>query len=181
MTSTRPSSALPTLVPAALVLAALLALRPAPAAGQSPAPSAAGAPQASPFAGLHWRLVGPFRAGRSVAATGVPGEPEHFYFGAADGGVWESRDAGTTWEPTWDGPAVASVGAIAVAPSDHDVLWVGTGEADIRSSNAWGDGIYRSDDGGKSWRHLGLDDTRRIGRILVDPRDPDRALVAALG
>ncbi len=158
---------------AVLTATALLPLASAPARAQQFDPSL--------FSGMRWRLVGPFRAGRSVAATGVPGQPEHFYFGAVDGGVWESRDAGLTWRPRFDGEPVASVGAIAVAPSDPSILYVGTGEADIRASNAAGDGMYRSDDGGKTWRHIGLDDTRRIGRILVDPRNPNRVWVAALG
>ncbi len=133
------------------------------------------------FSGMSWRLVGPFRAGRSVAATGVPGQPARFYFGAVDGGVWETSNAGLTWEPRFDAAPVGSIGAIALAPSNPNVLYVGTGEADIRASNAAGDGMYRSDDAGRTWRHVGLPDSRRIGRILVDPRDPDRALVAALG
>jgi photosystem II stability/assembly factor-like uncharacterized protein len=158
---------------AVLTAAALAPLASLPVHAQSFDPSL--------FSGMHWRLVGPFRAGRSVAATGVPGQPERFYFGSVDGGVWESRDAGLTWKPRFDGQPAASIGAIAVAPSDPDILYVGTGEADIRASNAAGSGMYRSDDGGKTWRHIGLDDTRRIGRILVDPRDPDRVWVAALG
>ena len=157
----------------AIVLLALPPLAPRPAAAQQVDPSL--------FSGMRWRLVGPFRAGRSVAATGVPGEPAHFYFGGADGGVWETKDAGLTWRPLWDDVPIASVGAIAVAPSDHDVIYVGTGEADIRSSNGWGDGMYVSRDAGETWSHIGLEETRRIGRILVDPNDPDRVLVAALG
>ena len=130
---------------------------------------------------LRWRMIGPFRAGRVLAVTGVPGQPNHFYFGSVNGGVWESRDAGRTWQPIFDGQPVGSIGALAVAPSDPRVIYVGTGEADMRSDIAQGDGVYASRDGGRSWSHLGLEDTQQIGRVLVDPRDPDVVYVAALG
>ncbi|MBV8201568.1 MAG: hypothetical protein JOZ15_13180 [Acidobacteria bacterium] len=133
------------------------------------------------FSGLHWRLLGPFRGGRVLAVTGVPGEPNHFYFGAVNGGVWESRDAGRTWKPVFDGQPIATIGAIAVAPSRPSTLYVGTGEADMRSDIAQGDGVYKSTDGGRSWTHQGLTDTQQIGRILVDPHNPERVFVAALG
>ncbi|MDE2149436.1 MAG: hypothetical protein KGJ55_06320 [Gammaproteobacteria bacterium] len=133
------------------------------------------------FGGLHWRNIGPFRGGRVLAVTGVLGQPLHWYFGAVDGGVWETRDAGRTWQPIFDGQPVASIGAIAVAPSDPKVIYVGTGEADMRSDIAQGDGVYRSTDGGATWQHAGLDDTRQIARILVDPHDANVAYVAALG
>jgi len=133
------------------------------------------------FGGLHWRLVGPFRGGRVLAVTGVPGEPEHFYFGAVNGGVWESHDAGRTWVPIFDGQPVGSIGAIAVAPSNPKVLYVGTGEADMRSDISQGDGMYRSADGGATWHAIGLEDSQQIGRILVHPDDPDVVYVAALG
>jgi photosystem II stability/assembly factor-like uncharacterized protein len=151
----------------------------APAAGLA----AGSAPQIDPgyFTALHWRLIGPFRGGRALAVTGVPGEPGHFYFGAVDGGVWESLDAGRTWNPIFDGQDVGSIGAIAVAPSDPRTIYVGTGEADMRSDIAYGDGMYKSIDGGKSWTHLGLSDTRQIGAIVVDPRSANVVYVAALG
>lgn len=133
------------------------------------------------FGGLHWRLAGPFRGGRALAVTGVPGEPNHFYFGAVDGGVWESTDAGRTWKPVFDNQDIASIGSIAVAPSNPRVLYVGSGEADMRSDIAYGNGMYRSDDGGSTWKHIGLTDTRQIGAIVVDPRNADVAYVAALG
>ncbi|MBV8244470.1 MAG: hypothetical protein JOZ38_00975, partial [Candidatus Eremiobacteraeota bacterium] len=133
------------------------------------------------LSGLQWRLVGPFRAGRSNAVTGVPGDPRTFYFGAVGGGVWKSTNAGRTWSPIFDSQAVASIGAIAVAPSNHDVVYVGTGEADMRSDIQAGNGVYRSDDAGRTWTHLGLDDTRQIGRIAVDPNDANTVFVAALG
>ncbi len=133
------------------------------------------------FSGLRWRLVGPFRGGRTVTATGVAQHPERFYFGAVGGGVWRSDNAGRTWEPIFDSQPVASIGAIAVAPSDSDVLYVGSGEADMRSDISYGNGVYKSTDGGKSWAHVGLSGTRQIGQILVDPRDPNLVFVAALG
>ncbi len=133
------------------------------------------------FAGLHWRMIGPFRGGRALAVSGVPGQPEHFYFGSVDGGVWESFNAGRTWSPIFDSEPVGSIGAIAVAPSNPQTIYVGSGEADMRSDIAYGNGVYKSTDGGKSWTHMGLDDTRQIGRIVVDPRDANVAYVAALG
>ncbi|MBZ5703917.1 MAG: hypothetical protein LAN63_01025 [Acidobacteriia bacterium] len=139
-----------------------------------PAPS-------SLFSDLHWRLVGPFRGGRSLAAVGVPGNPSLYYMGAVGGGVWKSTDAGTTWEPIFDSQGIASIGAIAVAPSDPNVIYVGSGEADMRSDITYGNGVYKSIDGGHTWTHTGLEDTRQIGRILIDPKNPDIAFVAALG
>ncbi len=142
---------------------------------------AASALEPALFQDLRWRLLGPFRGGRVLAVTGVPGEPSHYYFGAVGGGVWESRDAGRTWQPIFDDVPVASIGAIAVAPSDPKVIYVGTGEADMRSDIAYGDGMYGSRDGGKTWRHLGLADSHQIGAVIVDPRNPSRLFVAALG
>ncbi len=141
------------------------------------------APPADPamFAGLRWRMVGPFRGGRTVTATGVPGKPDRFYFGAVGGGVWRSDNAGRTWEPILDGQPVASIGAVAVAPSNPDVVYVGSGEADMRSDIGYGNGVYRSSDGGATWTPVGLAGTRHVGRIVVDPRDPNLVFVAALG
>jgi len=133
------------------------------------------------YSGMRWRMAGPFRGGRVLAVAGVPGQLDHFYFGAVGGGVWESRNAGRTWDPIFDGQPIASIGAIALAPSDPRVLYVGSGEADMRSDISHGNGMYRSGDGGKTWAHIGLDETRQIGRILVDPRDANRVFVAALG
>src|SRR4051812_22465949 len=130
---------------------------------------------------LRWRLIGPFRGGRVLAVCGVPGEPEHFYFGGVNGGVWETNDAGRTWAPIFDGQPVASIGAIAVAPSSPKVIYVGTGEADMRSDIAQGDGMYKSVDGGRRWTRVGLADSQQIARVLVDPADPNRVYVAALG
>ncbi|PYT64012.1 MAG: hypothetical protein DMG42_35440, partial [Acidobacteria bacterium] len=133
------------------------------------------------FQELRWRLIGPFRGGRVLAVTGVRGQPETYYFGAVGGGVWKTNDAGRTWKPIFDSQPVASIGAIAVAPSDANVIYVGSGEADMRSSISVGNGMYKSTDAGNTWKQMGLSDTRQIARILVDPRDANRVFVAALG
>lgn len=130
---------------------------------------------------LHWRAIGPFRGGRVLTVTGVPGEPDHFYFGAVNGGVWETRDAGRTWGAIFDSASVGSIGALAVAPSDPKVIYVGTGEADMRSDIAQGAGMFRSTDSGHTWEPIGLVDSQQIGRIIVDPTNPQVVLVAALG
>ena len=133
------------------------------------------------FDGLRWRMIGPFRGGRAITATGVPGDPTTFYFGAVGGGIWKTTDGGLMWKPVFDDQHVASIGAIAVAPSDPNVIYAGTGEADIRSSLSAGDGIYKSTDAGKTWRNMGLRDSKQIGRILVHPKNPDIVYVAVLG
>ncbi|EQD61823.1 BNR/Asp-box repeat domain protein, partial [mine drainage metagenome] len=115
------------------------------------------------------------------AVTGVPGNNRTFYFGSVDGGVWKTGDAGRTWKPIFDHEPVGSIGALAVAPSDTNVIYVGTGEGDMRSDVAQGDGVYKSTNGGRTWTHLGLADTRQIARIIVDPHDPNIVFVAALG
>jgi len=137
--------------------------------------------QVSPqmFAGLRWRLIGPFRGGRSVAACGVPGDSKTFYFGAVDGGIWKTTDAGLIWQPVFDGQSVASIGAIAVAPSDPQVVYAGTGESDIRSDLASGDGVYKSSDAGKTWHNIGLKDSRQISRIVIDPTNANVVMVGA--
>jgi photosystem II stability/assembly factor-like uncharacterized protein len=131
--------------------------------------------------GLKWRLIGPFRGGRVVAVAGVPGDSTTFYFGAVNGGIWKTSDAGIAWTPIFDGQPVASIGALAVAPSDSKTIYAGTGESDIRSSLSFGNGVYKSGDGGQTWLHLGLEDTRHISRIVVDPQNPDLVYVGALG
>ncbi|HKI02252.1 MAG TPA: hypothetical protein VKK31_09740 [Thermoanaerobaculia bacterium] len=133
------------------------------------------------FQDLRWRLIGPFRGGRVLAVSGVPGQPEHFYFGSVNGGVWETQDTGRTWRPIFDGQPIGSIGALALAPSDPRVIYVGTGEADMRSDIAQGDGMYKSTDGGKTWNHIGLRDSQQIGRVLIHPRNPEVVYVAALG
>ena len=136
---------------------------------------------ASLFDGLHWRLIGPFRGGRAITATGVPGDPNTFYFGAVGGGIWKTTDGGLVWTPIFDDQHVASIGSIAVAPSDPNVIYAGTGEADIRSSLSSGDGVYKSIDAGKTWRNVGLRNSKQIGRILVDPKNSDIVYIAVLG
>jgi photosystem II stability/assembly factor-like uncharacterized protein len=133
------------------------------------------------FGAMRWRQVGPFRGGRVLAVTGVPGEPSVFYFGAASGGVWKSTDAGANWQPIFDQEDIASIGSIAVAPSDHNVIYVGSGEACIRGNISYGKGVYKSTDGGRSWKNVGLRDTRHIGAVVVDPKNPNIVFVAALG
>ena len=133
------------------------------------------------YSGLKWRLIGPFRGGRAIACTGVPGQPDTFYFGGVNGGVWKTENAGRTWTPIFDEVKVGSIGAVEVAPSDANVIYVGTGEADMRSNISEGNGMYKSSDGGKSWRRMGLEDSQAIGRIVVDPHDANRLFVAVLG
>ena len=150
--------------------------------------AAAGAVAAHPidpalYQALKWRNIGPFRAGRTTAVGGVPGQPAIFYLGSSGGGVWKTVDAGTTWHNISDGFFdVGAVGAIAVAPSDPSVIYVGTGEASIRGqTTSPGDGVYKSNDAGKTWAHLGLADTLHIAAIAVDPANPDIVYVAAQG
>jgi photosystem II stability/assembly factor-like uncharacterized protein len=133
------------------------------------------------YSGLSWRLIGPFRGGRVLAVSGVRGQPQHFYFGSVDGGVWETHDAGRTWLPIFDAEHVGSIGALAVAPSDPNIIYVGSGEADMRSDIAYGNGMYKSVDAGKTWTHIGLEDTYQIGKVLVDPANAKVVFVAALG
>jgi len=131
--------------------------------------------------GLKWRLIGPFRGGRAVAVAGVPGDSTTFYFGAVNGGIWKTTDAGVTWTPIFDGQPVGSIGALAVAPSDPKTIYAGTGESDIREDFSSGNGVYKSTDGGATWNHLGLEDTRQISRIVIDPQNPGIVYVGALG
>ena len=126
-------------------------------------------------------MLGPFRGGRVDAVCGVPGRPNEFYFGAVNGGVWKSIDAGRVWKPVFDSQPVASIGAIAVAPSAPDIVYVGTGESTLRDSMGFGNGMYKSTDAGKTWTHIGLDDTQHIGRVAVDPKNPNIVFVAAIG
>lgn len=133
------------------------------------------------FSGLRWRMIGPFRGGRVAAATGVPTRPNEFYFGAVNGGVWKTIDGGRVWNPIFDGQSVASIGAIAVAPSAPNTVYVGSGESTLRDSVGFGNGVYKSIDAGRTWTHLGLDETHHIGKIAIDPRNPDVVFVAAIG
>lgn len=133
------------------------------------------------FQGMKWRMIGPFRAGRTVGATGVPGQPNVFYVGVNNGGVWKTTDYGHTWKPIFDDQPTGSIGALAIAPSQPETIYVGSGEGLQRPDLSTGDGIYKSTDGGKTWRHLGLRNAQQIGAILVDPRNPNLVYVAALG
>ena len=166
--------ALPSMASLALLVAA-----PAVAADNA-APHPAPIDQAL-FKALQWRGIGPYRGGRALAVTGVAGAPDTFYFGAAAGGVWKTTDAGNSWKPIFDSQPMSSIGAIAVAPSDPDVIYVGTGEGALRGDITYGDGVYKTTDGGKTWRHIGLADSRQIGAVIVDPGNPDVVLVAAIG
>jgi len=135
----------------------------------------------SSYQQLHWRMIGPFRGGRTVGATGVKGRPGLFYVGVNNGGVWKTDDFGGTWQPIFDDQPTGSVGALAVAPSDPDTIYVGSGEGLQRPDLSVGDGVYISSDGGKTWRNMGLRDGQQIGSIIVDPHDPNRLFVAVLG
>ena len=147
---------------------------------QTQAPGAAGA--SNLLAAVRWRCIGPPRGGRVVAVAGDPKEPMVFYFGACAGGVWKTTDGGTYWENVSDGFfKTAAVGAITVAEPDHNVVYAGMGESCIRGDVSYGDGVYKSTDAGKTWVHLGLEDSRHIARIKVHPNDPDLVYVAALG
>jgi len=147
----------------------------------SPTPSPTGAIDEKLFNGMRWRQIGPFRGGRVLAIEGVVGEPDTYYFGAVAGGVWKTTDGGANWIPLFDKQPIPSIGAIGVAPSDHNVIYAGTGEAAIRGNTTYGTGVFKSIDGGKTWENVGLKDTRQIGALIVDPRNENVVLVAALG
>ena len=173
---------------AALVLCAspVAAQRPSRAAPPPATYDAAvytdGARTSNAFKSMRWRLIGPYRGGRAVAVTGDPTKPLVFYFGAVNGGVWKTTNAGASWANITDGKSdISSVGAIAVAASDPNVIYVGTGEAQPREDLTYGTGVYRSTDGGRSWQHLGLADSYQVSQIRIDPRDPDRVFVSAVG
>src|SRR3954466_10455755 len=133
------------------------------------------------FREIRWRGIGPHRASRTKAAAGVPSQPNVFYMGAVNGGVWKTTDAGRTWQPIFDDQPTGSIGAIAVAPSDPNIIYVGSGEGLQRPDLSTGDGIYKSTDAGQTWTHLGLRDGQQIPHIAVDPHDPNRLFVAVLG
>ncbi len=157
---------------AAAATLSLVCLFPRPAAAQ----------RTSPFAELGFRSIGPaVMGGRIHDVQSLASDPSTIWVASATGGLWKSANRGTTWDPVFDGEPTGTFGVVALAPSDPSVVWAGTGEQNNRQSSSWGDGVYRSTDGGRAWSHLGLDSTRAIGRILVDPTDPDVALVGALG
>lgn len=148
---------------------------------QPAAPPPAASADAPAAAAMRWRLVGPFRGGRVVTAAGVKDRPNLYYFGAVGGGVWKTTNAGLTWTPIFDAQPVQSIGALAIATSNPDIIYVGTGEPDFRSDLSSGNGMYKSTDAGQTWQPIGLEETRQIARISIDPRNPDIVLVAALG
>jgi photosystem II stability/assembly factor-like uncharacterized protein len=162
------------IAPACLALAAALAQGPATAAAQAPRPDAL-------TQGMRWRMIGPHRGGRTVAAAGVPGRRGLFYIGVNNGGVWKTTDYGRIWKPIFDDQPTGSIGALAIAPSNPDVIYVGAGEGLQRPDLSTGDGVYRSGDGGRTWTHLGLRDGQQIPALAVDPGNPDRVFAAVLG
>lgn len=172
----------------ALPLASTAAQRRAAAAASTPSAARdTGATSRSEFRSLRWRSIGPYRGGRVVAVTGDYQNPRVFYFGGVNGGVWKTTNGGQSWANISDfrvkggAPEISSVGAIAVAPSDPNVIYVGGGESGLREDLTYGDGVYRTTDGGETWEHLGLRETQQIGAVRIDPRDPDIAYVAAMG
>ncbi|MBA3650510.1 MAG: glycosyl hydrolase [Chthoniobacterales bacterium] len=158
----------------------------------SPSPAAAKAPEAQGakkgqfdeqlWSGMKWREVGPYRGGRAIAIEGVPDEPNTYYFGGVAGGVWKTTDGGANWKPMFDKQhGTSSIGAIAVSPSDHNTIYAGAGESALRGNITYGDGVYKSVDGGRNWRNVGLKDTRHISALIVHPENPDIVFVAAVG
>jgi photosystem II stability/assembly factor-like uncharacterized protein len=138
-------------------------------------------PEEKLFKGMKYRLIGPFRGGRSLTAAGVPGDPTTYYFGGTGGGVWKSTDGAMTWSPVFDKEGTSAIGSLAVANSNPNVVYAGTGEACLRGNISHGDGVYKTLDGGKTWENVGLRDSRAIGKIIINPSNPDIVFVAALG
>jgi hypothetical protein len=169
----------------ALVLAAVCATATGGRAAAPPPTAAdarAGAISDDLLRGLRWRSIGPYRGGRSVAVAGLRDQPYVYYFGGTGGGIWKTTDGGIRWANVSDGQlGTGSVGAVAVAESDTNVVYAGMGEGCIRGNVSHGDGVYRSTDGGRTWTSVGLRDTRQIGRIRVHPKEADTVYVAALG
>src|SRR5437016_8318178 len=134
------------------------------------------------FKNLEFREIGPATMGGRIDDFAVvESNPDIIYVGTASGGVFKTRNGGTTWEPVFDDQTTSTIGAIAVAPSDPSIVWAGTGEANNRQSSSWGNGVYKSTDGGRTWQHVGLADSHHIGRIVVHPTDPNTVWVAAAG
>ncbi len=166
-----------------ILIAASLLHGTVPAADATPpaAPLAATLAAAPAAQSLQWRMIGPFRGGRTRAVTGIPGHAGSFLIGAVNGGVWKSDDYGRSWRPLFDAQATQSIGAIAVAPSNPSIIYVGSGEGLHRPDLSVGNGVYRSDDAGKTWAHLGLDDAQQVPELAIDPHDPQRVYAAVLG
>src|SRR5215813_186206 len=134
------------------------------------------------FGALRWRNIGPDRGGRSIASSGSPSRPNEYYFGAVGGGLWKTDDGGLTWRPVTDGQIKSSsVGAVAVSESNPDIVYIGMGETELRGNIMQGDGVYKSTDAGKTWKHVGLADTQAIARIRVNPTNPDIVYAAVFG
>ena len=151
-------------------------------ANAQPRPAASPKPQPGPFGFLEWRSLGPQRGGRSIGVAGSDARPYEYYFGATGGGLWKTTDGGTTWRPVTDGFLnSSSVGAVAVAPSNPDVVYIGMGEVQLRGNIAQGDGVYKTTDGGKTWKHMGLKDSQTVSRIRVHPTNPDLVYAAVFG
>src|SRR4030088_421970 len=172
--------------PAILLWSVLLALAasqgaPAQSSVDSQSESLASNLPADFFREMRWRCIGPFRAGRTVAISGVAHQPNVFYMAVVNGGVWKTTDSGNTWVPIFDDQPTGSVGALAVSESDPNIIYAGSGEGLQRPDLSTGDGIYKSVDAGKTWTHLGLRDAQQIAAIVVDPQDSNRLFVAALG
>ncbi len=167
-----------TFVPSLLALAALTAAVPSLAAQDQAAASPAPTPIS---AGMEYRSIGPYRGGRSLTATGIPGDPNVYYFGSTGGGIWKSVDGANTWKPVFDHGGSGTIGSLAVSPSNPNIIYAGTGEGCIRGNTAQGDGIYKSIDAGATWKNVGLKDSRAVGKLIVDPHNPDVVFVAALG
>ena len=160
-----------------LVLTVVLLLGSLPGSAQRGAGPGSPAPE-----GLRFRFMGPAVGNRIASASGVPGDLNTYYAGAASGGIWKSTDGAKTFSPIFDDQQVAAIGALAVSSSNHNIVWAGTGEAwAIRDNDMMGDGVYKSTDAGQTWAHMGLFETGRIGRILIHPTNPDVVYVAALG
>ena len=130
---------------------------------------------------MRYRMIGPFRAGRTVGAVGIPSQPNVFFVGVNNGGVWKTDDYGRTWKPIFDKVSTGSIGDIAVSPSHPNIIYVGTGEGLHRPDLSVGDGMFKSIDGGRTWSHIGLPDVQQIGRVIVHPTNPEIVFVAGLG
>src|SRR3954452_1052175 len=173
---------MPRFLKSVLLLVAVAALATDPVLIQAQRGGAAQPESAGPFGALRWRSLGPARGGRSIAVAGSATRPYEYYMGATGGGLWKTTDGGISWRAVTDGQIhSSSVGAVAVAPSNPDVVYIGTGEADIRGNIIQGGGAYKSSDGGKTWTHIGLADTQVIAKIRVHPTNPDLVYVAAFG